>query len=81
MQLGGGASLTSTLVQEVGQQTPHDGLMTDDQDILLPLQLHDDWLQAVDQVLVRLKHTGHGYCLCRGTHLLALSYCFMQMLS
>lgn len=44
--------LTGALVQEVGQQTPHDGLMTDDEDVLLPLQLHDDRLQTVDQVLV-----------------------------
>ena len=29
--------------------------MADDQDVLLPLQLHDDGLQALDQVLVRLQ--------------------------
>lgn len=55
--------LTGALVQEVGQQTPHDGLMTDDKDVLLPLQLHDDRLQTVDQVLVRLKWTKATSCL------------------
>lgn len=55
--------LTGALVQEVGQQTSHDGLMTDDEDILLPLQLHDDRLQTVDQVLVRLKSTKATTCL------------------
>ncbi len=51
-------SLTSTLVQEVGQQTSHDGLVTDDQDVLLPLQLHDDRLQTLHEVFVRLHaHT------------------------
>lgn len=55
--------LTGALVQEVGQQTPHDGLMADDEDVLLPLQLHDDRLQTVDQVLVRLKRTKATSCL------------------
>ena len=35
---------TCSLIQKVGQQAAHDGLVTDDQHILLPLQLHDDWL-------------------------------------
>lgn len=46
---------TCTLVQEVGEQAAHDGLMTDDQHIALALQLHDDWFQALNQVLVGLK--------------------------
>ena len=37
-------SSTCSLVQKVCQQAAHDGLVTDDQHILLPLQLHDDWL-------------------------------------
>lgn len=49
--------LTGTLVQEVGEQTSHDSLVTDDQHVLLPLQLHDDGLQTLDEVLVRLS--GH----------------------
>lgn len=51
---GQSVPLTGALIQEVGQQTPHDGLVADDQNVLLPLQLHDDWLQTLDQVLVRL---------------------------
>lgn len=47
--------LTSALIQEVGQQTPHDGLVADDQNVLLPLELHDDRLQTLDQVLIRLR--------------------------
>ena len=50
-----GFPLTGALVQEVGEQTSHNRLVTDDQDVLLPLQLHDDGLQALDQVLVRLR--------------------------
>lgn len=46
---------TCTLVQEVGEQAAHDGLMADDQHIALALQLHDDWFQALNQVLVGLK--------------------------
>ncbi|KAA8579965.1 hypothetical protein FQN60_005500, partial [Etheostoma spectabile] len=41
-------------LQEVGQQAAHDSLVADDQDVLLPLQVHDDWLHPLDQVLVRL---------------------------
>lgn len=37
--------------------------MTDDEDVLLPLQLHDDRLQTVDKVLVRLKRTKATSCL------------------
>lgn len=47
--------LTCTLVQEVGEQAAHDSLMTDDQHIALALQLHDDWLQALNQILVGLE--------------------------
>lgn len=47
--------LTCTLVQEVGEQTAHDSLMTDDQHVALSLQLHDNWLQPLNQVLVGLK--------------------------
>ena len=50
-------ALTSTLVKEVRQQAAHDGLMTDHQNVLLPLQLHDDWLQALHQVFVGLQST------------------------
>lgn len=46
--------LTCTLVQEVGEQTAHDSLMTDDQHVALSLQLHDNWLQPLNQVLVGL---------------------------
>lgn len=46
---------TCTLVQEVGEQTAHDSLMTDDQHVALSLQLHDNWLQPLNQVLVGLK--------------------------
>lgn len=50
--------LTCTLVQEVCQETAHDSLVADDKDVLLPLQLHDDWLQALHQVLVGLGQKG-----------------------
>ncbi len=46
---------TCTLIQEVGQQAAHDSLVADNQDVLLPLQLHDDWLHPLDQVLVGLE--------------------------
>lgn len=46
---------TCTLVQEVGKQAAHDSLMTNDQHIALALQLHDDWLQALNQILVGLE--------------------------
>lgn len=53
--------LTSCLVQEIGQKTAHHRLVTDDQHVLLTLQLHDHRLQPLHQVLVRLscknKHT------------------------
>lgn len=45
---------TCRLIKEIGQQAAHDSLVADNQDVLLPFQLHDDWLQTVDQVLVRL---------------------------
>lgn len=47
--------LTCTLIQEIGQQAAHDSLMTDDQNVALSLQLHDDWLQPLNQVLVGLE--------------------------
>lgn len=50
--------LTCTLVQEVRQETAHDSLVADDKDVLLPLQLHDDRLQALHQVLVGLGQKG-----------------------
>ena len=43
------------LIQEISQQTSHDCLVTDDEDVLLPLQLHDDWLETRDQVLIRFS--------------------------
>ncbi len=51
----GTAVPTCTLIQEIGQQATHDGLVADNQDILLPLQLHDDRLHPLDQVLVGLQ--------------------------
>lgn len=47
--------LTSCLVQEISQKAAHDGLVTDDQHILLTLQLHDHRLQSLHQVLVGLS--------------------------
>lgn len=51
---------TCTFIQEVGQQAAHDGLVADNQDVLLSLQLHDDRLHPLDQVLVRLQSGGWG---------------------
>lgn len=51
--------LTCWFVQEISQQAAHDGLVTDDQHILLPLQFHDDRLQALHQVLVGLSQINH----------------------
>lgn len=53
-------ALTCALVQEVGKQTAHDSLMTDDQHVTLTLQLHDHWLQPLDQVLVGLRRAEYG---------------------
>lgn len=51
---------TCALVQEIGEQAAHDSLMTDDQHVSLSLQLHDNWLQPLNQVLVGLKRgTAH----------------------
>lgn len=47
--------LTCALVQEIGEQAAHDGLMTDDQHVALSLQLHDNRLQPLNQVLVGLR--------------------------
>lgn len=43
---------TCALIQEVGQEAAHDSLVGDNEDIALPLQLHDDRLQPLHQVLV-----------------------------
>ena len=52
---------TSALVQEVGQETAHDGLVADDKDVALSLQLHDNRLQPLHQILVGLHtHQGEG---------------------
>lgn len=40
--------------------------MTDDQYVLLALQLHDHWLQALDQVLVGLSTKGQNMALEQG---------------
>lgn len=65
--------LTCALVQEVGEQTAHDGLVADDQHVALSLQLHDDWLQTLNQVLVGLKRGGEFgvvlFCMKLFTHL------------
>lgn len=47
--------LTCALVQEIGEQAAHDRLVTDDQHVALSLQLHDNWLQPLNQVLVGLE--------------------------
>lgn len=46
---------TCTLIQKVGQQAAHDSLVANNQDVLLPLQLHDDRLNTLDQILVGLQ--------------------------
>lgn len=48
------SNVTCTLIQEVGQEAAHDSLVGDDEDVALTLQLHDDGLQPLHQVLVRL---------------------------
>lgn len=48
-------SKTCVLVQKISQKTSHDSLMADDQNIPLSLQLHNDWLQALNQILIRLQ--------------------------
>lgn len=45
---------TCALIQEVGQEAAHDSLVGDDEDVALTLQLHDDGLQPLHQVLIRL---------------------------
>lgn len=50
----GGCPRTCGFVQEVGEQAAHHSLVADDQHVFLPLQLHDHWLQTMDQVLIRL---------------------------
>lgn len=47
---------TCRFVQEIGQQAAHYGLVAHDQDIFLPLKLHDDWFQAMNQVFVGLRY-------------------------
>lgn len=46
---------TCTFVQEVGKEAAHDSLVTNHQHVLLPFQLHDDWLQALHQIFIGLK--------------------------
>ncbi len=46
---------TSTLVQEVGEEAAHDGLVADDHHVALSLQLHDNWLQPLHQILIGLQ--------------------------
>lgn len=46
---------TCAFVQEVGKEAAHDRLMADHQHVLLPFQLHDDRLQALDQIFIGLK--------------------------
>ena len=47
-------TLTLVFVHEVCEQTASHRLVTDHHDILLTLQLHDDWLETTNQVLIRL---------------------------
>lgn len=56
--------VTCALVEEIGEQAAHDGLMTDDQHVALSLQLHDDWLQSLNQVLVGLEPKVHAIQFC-----------------
>lgn len=53
--------LTCALVQEVGEQAAHDGLVTDDQHVALSLQLHDNGLQPLNKVLVGLEGEGKAH--------------------
>ncbi|TNN59749.1 hypothetical protein EYF80_030022 [Liparis tanakae] len=41
-----------SLVQEICKKTAHDGLVANHQNILLPLQLHDHWLQSLHQIFL-----------------------------
>lgn len=52
--------LFCTLIQEVSQQTAHHSLVTDNQNVLLSLQLHDHWLHPLDQVLIGLEGEREG---------------------
>ena len=45
--------LIGGFVEEIAEDAAHDGLMADDEDVFLPVQLHDDGLQPRDQVLIR----------------------------
>lgn len=49
--------VTGIFFQEISQETASNGLWADDKDILLPFQLHDDWFQTTNQILIWLKHT------------------------
>ncbi len=40
---------------EVGKEAASDGLVTDDENMVLSLQLHDNRLKTGDEVLVRLR--------------------------
>lgn len=52
--------LTCGFIQEVCQQAAHDSLVTDNQDVLLSLQLHDDRLQTLHQVFIGLRGQVNG---------------------
>lgn len=69
---------TCTFIQEVGQQAAHDCLVADNQDVLLPLQLHDDWLHPLDQVLVGLQ--SGGGCSLFFIHLIGYQNCHIKYL-
>ena len=43
------------LIEKISEETSHDRLMADDQDVLLPLQLHDDGFETSDDVLIRFS--------------------------
>lgn len=43
------------LVQKVGQYGPQDGLVAHNEDVFLPLHLHDDWFQTQHQIRIRLS--------------------------
>ena len=46
---------TSAVVEKVGQKTSKNGLMPNDEHILLPLQFHNDRLQAGHKVFIRFS--------------------------
>lgn len=48
------ARLTCRLVKEIGKQTAHDSLVTNDKHIFLPFQLHNYWLQPLNKIFIGL---------------------------